>query len=136
MVGVPYEITGLKRTISFFNDLAKTQVELNKLTRKQADSGKDFARDIAPAWTGALIQGIQRRDEKRDTYSIVSRTPDRNNPRRVPYHYYLSKGARGRAGQGARKSGDHQYMDTTYDYLKKRYPELVERALDRKLKKK
>lgn len=130
------EFIGLKKTISYFNELSKTQIELQQLTKEQADEAKHFARDIAPVYTGALVSAIETRIGRKNEYTIISRTPSRNNPRRVPYQVYLHAGVRGNAGQRARKSGDHQYMDTTYEYLKKRYPDRVERALDRQINKK
>lgn len=131
---VTVEFKGLRETMKYFGELSKMQEEIRKLSKEQAEEAKRYARSIAPVYTGALVSAIETNINGKNEYAIVSRTPSRNNPRRVPYQVYLHQGKRGRAVNG-RVSGDHQYMDTTYEYLKNRYPQRVERALDKQINK-
>ena len=135
MVKISVDWKGATELHRYFNRLGSwLQLELPMLTQQQAVEGKEFAAGIAPNQTGALISAIGIRKGSDKEYNIVSRVPKgASNPRNVPYQVYLHAGARGNY-RGGKKSGDHQYMETTYNHIKNRYPQRVERALDKQLK--
>lgn len=108
------------------------QIELPKITEQQAREGKKYAREIAPIDTGELIRAIGIREGDSKSYTIVSRTPSgKSNPRKVPYQVYLHEGK----AVNIRNSRRQRYMNETYDYIKKSYPNRVERALDKQINK-
>lgn len=130
------KIKGIAEVKSYLNQLGEwVQTEVPMLTEEQAKNGKRYASGIAPNQTGALISAIGVRKGKDKEYAIVARTPKgKNNPRQVPYQVYLHYGQRG-SYTGTKKSGDHQFMNTTYDYILNRYPQRMEQELDRQLNK-
>lgn len=112
------------------------QLEVPVISKEEAEKGKAYAASIAPKQTGALISAINTRKNSSNSYTLVARTPKgNNNPRRVPYQVYLHYGKRGNYS-GGKKSGDHQFMNTTYDFLLNRYPKRMEQELERQLNKK
>ena len=128
------KLRGYRKTAKYFGQMSKMQEEIRKLTAQQAEEAKEFARSIAPVYTGALVSAIETNINKKNEYTIVSRTPSRNNPKRLPYQVWMH-GNGGKDISAHIKSGDPRYMDTTYSHLKKRYPIRVERALDKQIKK-
>jgi len=134
---VSIKVIGLTELFKRFNGIKGwLQSELPRLTQKSAEEGKAYAVAIAPKRTRALVNAIAARKSggKDISYTLVSRTPKGSNTRRVPYQVYLHKGKRG-FYKGNVKSGDHQYMDTTARFLSHKYPEMIERSLNKQLKK-
>ena len=113
--------------------LRYVNMEIPRLTVRQALLGAKFARSIAPKQSKKLWQGIDmKRGSGKGEASVVSRTP--NTPRRRPYHYYLNLGQRGWA-EGMRKSGEHRYMKATFEHLKGRFFKSIINGLDKTLRK-
>lgn len=127
-------IQGAQRTIKSMGKIRKwANIELKGLTFENAEKARKFAYKIAPHYTGALKQAIVTRASRKKGYSVVSKTPKRGNPRDFPYQIALHENKRGNY-RGNRKSGDHQYMFTTFDWLQKTYPNDVAKELDKLLK--
>jgi hypothetical protein len=118
-------------------------VEVRGVTEEVAIEGKYYAKSIAPRHTGALIQAIDTkpgRSGKSTEFMVVSRTPKpqkdimgRPSKRMVPYQMYIHRGLRGMY-KGGKKTGDHNYMQTTALYLAKKFPDTLMKSLKKRKK--
>lgn len=130
---ITIRIDGAQKVIKTFNRLVKfAEVDVRGVNFDEAEKARSYAFSIAPEYTGSLKEAIVTRPTK-NGYSVVAKTPVANNPKRTPYQIYLQLGKRGRY-KGTTKSGDHQFMVTTYNLLKKGFPNRIEQELDKVLK--
>jgi len=129
--------------LNFGNVIRWFQFTVKDLTEDQAKEASQIARSLAPG-KGELIQAINAKpDNKSKGYSwmVVSRMPEnqksmfgggkRTPP--VPYQQFLHEGKRG-GYRGTVKTGDHRYMYTLTDLMRKGYPVKVQKSMEKALK--
>ena len=87
-------------------------IKLPNLTAKQAEWGSRRARELAPNYTGALIQAIGSQKTKKFNWQIVARTPDAKNwaGKKVPYQYFIHIGKYGALQGRVTRKRSHQFM--------------------------
>ncbi len=129
------KVTGIRGTVKNMNRILEwANIKLPALSFDTAEKGKEYAVGIAPRKTGDLINAIGIAQDKSKGFAVVSRTPKGNNSRRRPYHEYMH--GLGNYNTASKiKSGDPRYMFTTFDWLRKKFPEEVQKSLDKAMKK-
>ena len=133
---VSINIKGLKSLNKKFASIQKgLTIEIPDLTRQQAEDAAKYAAAIAPRHTGALIQGIKsRKGYRKDTYSVKSYLPKHKDGRKRPYHLMMH-GLRAPNTSNQNFHGKNpKYMFATLEMLKRRYPALVKRILNNKIR--
>lgn len=138
-LGIGINVTGVDNVQGVMTRLTSwANVTIPQLTHKQADYGAAVAAQIAPRYSGALIQAISAapgKDSKE--WTIVSRTPKGQVGRTVPYHYFIQIGKGGSRGNVVKNpTGDHNYMQTTARLMSEQYPQLVLKSLRQTINKK
>lgn len=135
MASVTLDVKGLKAIYGTSGILGRLnkfgRIEIDKLTREQAEEAATFARNIAPVRTGALIQGIKTSGRGKNTYAVISKMPEGQNRRDGkprPYHMFMH-GLMVPNTSHKKFSGDNRYMFTTLKSLKEGYPRKVRSRL-------
>lgn len=120
--GIDRVRANLKRIDSRINSGAGATV------RDSVQAGRDFAKAIAPKDTGALIRAIHFGTEGSGPSRIgwvESSQPDHPvKGKSVPYNVYMHLNP-----TQHNYGGDPQFMYTTYDFLKKLFPQQMKRAV-------
>lgn len=137
MISIEIDMSDMTTLTKQFEQLVN--VRLPNVTQVQALEGAHYAASIAPRRTGALIQAIsfEKKGAIRDARGrfaggslIVSRTPSMNNPRGVPYHYWLETGRL----VNVRGGRTQRYMQATADWINERFYDKVSNEINKSLK--
>jgi len=129
--------------LNFGNMIKWFQFTVKDLTENQAEWGAQFAKSIAPG-SGELIQAISSQPDssgKGYSWMVVSRLPKNQTSMfggtkripPVPYHKFLHEGKRG-GYHGSTKTGDHKYMFTLTDVMRKGFSVKIEKSIEKALK--
>ena len=129
------KVTGVQGTVRNLNRVIEwANIKTPNVTFDAAERGKKYARDIAPKDTRALINAIEVASNRGKGFVILSRTPKHKDGRYRKYHMMMH-GLYGKDTSNSIRSGDPRYMFTMFEWLRKKYPMMVQESLDRALRK-